>query len=288
MKQIKLFQLNRRVRKFYITTENACCQRLSNNSSPKFTDIQATTIYLYGQSLGFTTKQSVYNFAREHLRKYCEHLPTYKQFCVRINRLAPIFAELCNADLKAKPKTSKTHIADSMPVVVAIGSRSGTAKTADEVCDKGYCSSKKMWYYGVKIHVLAEERPNSIPIPREILVTKASVHDLPAGKLLLENAEDIELFADKAYIDDEWGYDLQLYGVELNTPFKERGKNQIPLDDGELAWNSMVSSKRQPIEALFSQISRLTGIQNASFVRSAKGLLSFIWARLALLAFAYW
>jgi transposase len=175
-----------------------------------------------------------------------------------------------------------------MPVVVAVGSRSGTAKTAEELCERGYCPSKKMWYYGVKIHILAEERLNSVPIPREILITKASEHDLPAGKRLLENAEDIDVFADKAYIDDDWGYDLQLQFAELNTPFKERGKNQIPLDDGERAWNAFVSSRRQPIEVLFSIISRVTGLQKASFVRSEKGLLSFIWARLALLAISYW
>jgi hypothetical protein len=77
MKKIKLFQLNRRVRKFYFTTEIACCQRLSNNSEPKFTDIQAAVIYLYGLMLGFLTKQSIYNFAKEHLLHYCERLPPY-------------------------------------------------------------------------------------------------------------------------------------------------------------------------------------------------------------------
>ena len=171
MKHIKLFALNRRVRKFYFTTEPACCQRSSNNSEPKFTDIQATVIYLYSINLGFQTKQSVYNFAKQHLLRYCENLPSYKQFCLRINKLTPFFAELCNAELKAKPKTSKTHLADSMPVVVAKGSRSERAEAASELCDKGWCASKKMWYYGVKIHILAEERGHSVPIPREILVT---------------------------------------------------------------------------------------------------------------------
>jgi len=88
MKKIKLYQLNRRVCKFYFTTEPACCQRFSNNSEPKFTDIQAAVIYLYGINLGFQTKQSIYNFANEHLLKYSEHLPTYKQFCLRVNKLA--------------------------------------------------------------------------------------------------------------------------------------------------------------------------------------------------------
>ena len=288
MKRIKLFALNSRVRKFYLTTEPACCQRLSNNSEPKFTDIQATVIYLYGINLGFTKKIDVYNFAEEHLKKYCEHLPSYKQFCVRVNKLAPVFAELCNLELTRKIKTSKTHLLDSAPIIVAKGSRSGRAKTAPELCDKGYCASQKMWYYGAKIHILAEERLHTVPVPRKILVTKASEHDLNTGKIMLENAEDTEVFGDKAYIDDDWGYDLQLQWVQLNTPFKERSKNQVPLDDGERAWNAMVSSHRQQIESLFSQISRLTDIQCASFVRSDQALLAFIWAKLACLAFLYW
>jgi len=151
-----------------------------------------------------------------------------------------------------------------------------------------------MWYYGVKIHILAEERPHTVPIPRKILLTKASEHDLNAGKIIFENACDIEVYGDKAYIDDEWGYDLQLQYVDLNTPFKERSKNQIPrltvgqYDDGERAWNAMVASKRQLIGALFSQISRVTGIQNAGFVRSLEGLLAFIWAKLAIMAICSW
>jgi hypothetical protein len=145
-----------------------------------------------------------------------------------------------------------------------------------------------MWYYGVKIHILAEERCNTIPIPRQILITKASEHDLNAGKILLENAGDIEVFGDKAYIDEVWASDLQLQYVDINTPFKEPSKNQLPLDDGELAWNAMLSSKRQLIESLFSQISRVTNIQNANFIRSLDALFAFIWAKLAVMAISYW
>jgi len=288
MKHIKLFALNRRVRKFYFTTEIACCQRLSNNSEPKFTDIEAVVIYQYGINLGFRTKQSVYNFAKVHLLRYCKHLPSYKQFCLRVNKLAPFFEAFTNAELKAKIKTSNTNLLDSAPIVVAKGSRSSRAKTASELCDKGYCASQKMWYYGVKLHILAEEREHTTPVPRKILLTKASEHDLNAGKILLKNAENMEVFADKAYIDSNWGYGLQLNYVELNTPFKEPSKNQLPLDDGECAWNAMVSSRRQQIETLFSLISRVTDIQDAHFVRSNNGFLSFIWARLSILAIYYW
>ena len=114
-------------------------------------------------NLGFQTKLSVCNFAKQYLKKYCEHFSIYKQFCLRINKLAPFFSELCNAELKAKPKTSKTHLLDSAPVIAAKRSHSSKAETAFGLRYKGYCPSKRMWYYGVKIHVLAEERLHSTP-----------------------------------------------------------------------------------------------------------------------------
>jgi hypothetical protein len=288
MKTIKLFQLDRLVRRFYYTTEPACCQRSSNNSEPKFTDIQAITLYQYGLNRGFKKKLDIYNFSKQHLLRYCKHLPTYKQFCVRVNKLAPAFELLTNFALQAKAKTTKTHLLDSAPIVVAKGSRDTRAKTASELCAKGYCASQKTWYYGVKLHVLAEERPNTLPVPRHIMLTKASEADVNAGRVMLDFAEDIEVFGDKGYVDHQRGYDLQLQWVRLHTPFKERSKNQLPLDDGERAWNAMISSRRQQIDTLFSQISALTDLQDAHIARSANGLMAFIWARLALLAIFYW
>jgi hypothetical protein len=207
---------------------------------------------------------------------------------VRINKLAPVFEMLTNAELQAKHKISKVHLLDSAPIVVAKGRRDTQAVTAHELCNKGYCASQKMWYYGVKIHVLAEERPNTLPIPRQIILTEASASDINTAKNMLENLEDIEVIADKAYIDKQWGYDLQLRYVELLTQFKQPSKNQLPLDDGECAWNAMLSSRRQQIESMFSQSSALTDLQDAHIARSKDGLLSFIWARLALLAIFYW
>ena len=45
---------------------------------------------------------------------------------------------------------------DSIPIVVAGGRRSGRAKAVNELCNKGYCASKDMWYNGVKLHIFAQ------------------------------------------------------------------------------------------------------------------------------------
>ena len=69
---------------------------------------------------------------------------------------------------------------DSFPIIMANAKRSTKAKVANEFANKGYCSSKGIYYYGVKVHILAFKRTNTLPLPDYIGVTPASDHDLSA------------------------------------------------------------------------------------------------------------
>jgi len=42
---------------------------------------------------------------------------------------------------------------------------------AKKLTDKGYCSTKGLYYYGVKLQALAYRRENKIPFPEEIQIT---------------------------------------------------------------------------------------------------------------------
>jgi hypothetical protein len=55
------------------------------------------------------------------------------------------------------------------------GKRKG--KVATDLTDKGYCSTKNLYCYWVKLHALAFRRNNEIPFPEEILIVPASVND---------------------------------------------------------------------------------------------------------------
>jgi len=94
-----------------------------------------------------------------------------------------------------------SHIMDSMPIVVASSKRSGSAKAASGLCSKGYCSSKNMYYYGIKLHILGEKQYKALPSPRMMEITSASTNDLTHAKSMLSQAWNIEIFADKIYLD---------------------------------------------------------------------------------------
>ena len=70
-----------------------------------------------------------------------------------------------------------------MPIIMAKAQRSGNAKVAPELANKGYNATKKTYYYGVKLHILGIRQP-ALPLPDYIGVTAASEADINVLKEL--------------------------------------------------------------------------------------------------------
>lgn len=87
------------------------------------------------------------------------------------------------------------------------------------------------------------------------------------------------LFAEKAYSDQELKLYLQSKGVTLLTlPKKKKGDSA---QFCEPLWSKFVSGFRQPIECFFKWLNDKTEYQNASRVRSKNGLLVHCFGKLA-------
>lgn len=290
-KNLQLIELYCTVCHHYNSTLVAEAQRLSNNFRPEFTDEECITTYLFGIAEGKFEVRKAYDFIKEYWKDWFPTLPSYQNYNRRINQLAGSFKTLYCLLISNKAAESGiseilSHLLDSMPVMVANSKRSGSAKTASDLCDKGYCASKGLYYYGVKLHVLGQKQYQALPNVRMALVTPASENDITVAKQWLADVHDIEIYADKAYASEPWAKKLAERGVTLFTPVKLK-KGQEYLDSWDKLLSSAVSSTRQAIESFFNWIQSKTQIQSASRVRSTNGLIAFIFARLASLAFFY-
>jgi hypothetical protein len=175
-----------------------------------------------------------------------------------------------------------THLMDSMPIIVAKQSRSSRAKVAPELCNKGYCDSKKMWVYGVRLHTLGQSQHKTLPLRKLMQIAPASHHDRKVGEEMLSDVLGIDVFADKAYINAQWEADIKRSNqLNLLSPIKLQ-KGQTYLASADSLFSTAVSKVRQPIESFFNWLQELTNIQFASKVRSTNGLISFIFSRIAL------
>ncbi len=260
-------------------------QRLSNNWRPNFTDQELITIYLFGHFQGHFNQKRIYNYISRHFGDWFPDLPSYQAFNRRVNELgAPL--KMMVFELMAKFAQENEFFAeqdcviDSMPVMLAVRSRSVQAKVAFDYANCGYCASKDIYYHGVKIHILARKQYKSLPLPEILTIARASEHDLPVMQGFEGKTAGI-LFADKAYQDRITEQDWAAQGVLLCTPDKKRKNTEVYEVGKSGLWSRFVSSMRQPIESLFNWIIEKTDIQNGSKIRSGEGLLVHCYGKLA-------
>jgi hypothetical protein len=158
-----------------------------------------------------------------------------------------------------------------LPIITCSGKRK--ASVAKELTDKGYCSTKNMYYYGLKLHALAYHRPEHLPFPESIVLTPASENDLNAYKQNWNNIDNRNFYGDKIYNDAEFFKNTRKNNNSIMlTPIKEVKGMPENLKQRDNAYNDLfstaVSRIRQPIKSLFNWLIEKTDIQRASKVRS--------------------
>lgn len=240
-------------------------------------------MYVFGHLQGHTSQRRIYDYFARHWQAWFPALPTYQAFNHRLHQLLVAFELLIDNSLLAASKgenlAAADRLIDSLPVMLAVGTRANRARVARQVADVGFCATRQIHYCGVKLHVLAARRRSRLPLPERLFLSPASQHDLAALREFNPQLADCGLFGDKAYADTNTKATLQERRVYLVTPYK-RKRNEDETAVPKL-FNRFVASMRQPIESLFGWLIQRTDLQNASRVRSAQGLLVHCYGKLA-------
>ena len=260
--------------------------RHSNYADLSFTDEEVLAIYLFGVIDGRRSIKEIYNYTDRHLRSFFPKLPKYKAYNARLNKLSDVFIpliEVIQQHMSCELPGEIINVTDAMPIIMAQRGRRFHAKVAPDIAtNNGYCATKKLHYYGVKLHVVGIRRKGALPLPHQIGLTDAGIHDRKAYDII-EQEIYYDNFADKAYqVEDK----PVMYSDQYNlyTPPKKK-KGQILKDATDALLGKAISSVRQPIESLFNWINEKTGIQIASKVRSYEGLIVHVFGKLAAACF---
>lgn len=284
---LKLIKLYQYVCDKYESELQYLCQRFTNNNKPDFTDQEVLTIYLFciHEEQRFKIKQ-IHKFAMNYLLDWFPKLTSYVAFNNRLNRLCDAMRSLCQSVINEfiPEECSKEFLLlDSMPIITCSGTR--RAKVALEITDKSLCSTKKLWYFGLKLHALNRYNKGTLPHPESIVISKASENDLNIFKENWSLLACRTFFGDKIYRDEPFFNMLYKERVSIMyTPIRETQGKPENLKHFDRAYKDLfsnaVSSVRQPIESFFNWINEKTQIQNASKVRSTKGLLVHVFGKL--------
>lgn len=240
-------------------------------------------MYLFGHLQGFTQQRHIYDYFHNHWREWFPLLPSYQAFNYRLNHLVPAFElliEQCLASAAWQIDAPNDRLIDSVPVMLARGTRANQSQLAEELADTGFCATKQQYYRGVKLHLIAARRSRQLPLPEKIHLSEASQHDLAALRELAPRLPPgAALFADKAYFHDETETDCKAKGWFLLACYKRHRFE--PEANVPTLYNRFVSAIRQPLESLFNWLIQKTDLQNASSVRSSQGLKVHCYGKLA-------
>lgn len=272
MKALELIRLYYYLCECYDTELRWYCQRFSHNSEPgnmKITDVELLTIYFYCRvHENKHSKSDIHDYALRYLLSWFPRLPTYANFNARplggpinamdstVMALVPMILQSSQFKCNAEALSELMTLTDSLPVILCSGKRQG--RVARELSNKGYCASKGIYYYGVKLHVVARCVKDSIPLVQMAGLTPASENDLAVFKPVADQMAGQAVFADKAYADKPLNERLmELQDTFVYTPVKlvkgqsEWERNFVKAADA--LWSTAVSRIRQPIESLFNR-----------------------------------
>lgn len=266
-----------------IKEKNPLLQNFSPNQN-YFFDEEVLAVYFFGLYNKLFCNKDIHAFAKNFLLIYFPKLPDYQAFNYRLNKLTDIVGKIPEILINKVPTFTDLNelilVADSMPIVLAKKTKKKEKMFPHGFATNGYCSSKDLWYYGVKLHNVVVAQDHSLALPFFFKVYKASEHDLTAIKKYAVDFNCDIFMGDKAYISCDLKNKLNKKDTKLVTPIKLT-KNKKEYTEDEKFFNKLVSSRRQCVEIFGSWINNLTKIQNASKVRSFSGLLFFIYSRLA-------
>lgn len=137
------------------------CQRYSNKSRPLFSYEEILTIYFFvGHEQKYDLINDTHSFAKEYSRDNLPNLVSYQTFNYRLNRTADAITKLPSqllSMLKSSYYQEYTIIIDLIPTITCCGINR-TGEVAGDIVDKGYYSTKNLYYHGLNFHIVGYSR----------------------------------------------------------------------------------------------------------------------------------
>ncbi|EOO60518.1 hypothetical protein IKE_05965 [Bacillus cereus VD196] len=204
---------------------------------------------LWGFMLGYNSQRATYRAVRTIL--FFTEFPSrtrYTHLCASLTYAIKIIRFFF---VKQKTKNVTTVIVDSFPSPLCKEIRNRRAKVLGSIAEIGYNSTKKMYYYGVKISAAVTESG----VPVAYVVSSPKIHDVQLLETLVNEAPIPHILGDKGYISGSVQDKLAQKGVTMTTPLRKNMKNADKIDD------ILLGKRRKKIETVFSSLEKL-GIQD--------------------------
>ena len=212
--QVSFSRLNIICRCLYKLYAPDALKQRRNINRCKISDSSILALLIWQASLGV-----------ESQRRFCEKLVnlSHSRFNRRARMLLPLIYLIRHGLNEEVDLSGDILIIDSFPVPVCQPIRNRRAKIFRGYADIGYKATKKIYYYGFKVHAIVSDDGYLL----DYIITKASVHDAKETVELITNAhpDNRYLLGDEGYLGKNLHQRLEQMGYTLWTPYRKNMKN---------------------------------------------------------------
>ncbi|MGG3961251.1 IS982 family transposase [Geobacillus stearothermophilus] len=199
-------------------------------------------VHVLGKLLGFTSERAWHRFVIGNLfsKDLFPERSRYNRRC----RALGFAIKWMRHQLAKRGQHHAYAIVDSLPIELCHSSRMYRAKRFRGIADIGYCASKKIAFYGFKLHLQITDQA----LPMGYVVTEASCHDRTAAETVMAQLPHPYTLGDKGYVSQDLQKKLyDEYMIAFWTPVRKNQKIHQ-----SKAWKRWMKRKRKVIETVFS------------------------------------
>lgn len=214
---------------------------------PAFSDSEVMTLMLAGEYIPYPGELQFVGYIRANHHALFPNLLSQSQFNRRARSLRNLIEQMRQDWLQDFGVTAETHyLLDTKPIPVVGYKRSKKHSDFAGSAAYGYCSSRKLYYFGYKLVMITTM--NGIPIAYDLV--PANTDERKAAEAVLKKLHNATVIGDKGFIGTEWQLSIQEQtGNQLLTPRRKNQKIQHPA-----GFELLLNTIRERIEGVFHEI----------------------------------
>ncbi len=238
-----------------------------------FSDSEVLTLMLAIDFFEFTSERRFLAFIRANYLYLFTDLLDQSQFNRRARNLRYILNELRIDWAKELGVQWENHfLLDTTPVIVVGYRRDKRHSDFLGSADYGYCSARKLKYFGYKLVMLTTL--NGTPYQFE-LVPASTDERVAADEILDSLPGNAIVWSDKGFIGEEWQAEWKEDGISIYSPKRTNQHHQNPK-----AFDQLLNSVRERIEGAFAILKEGGRSVEKTLAKTIGGLCSRIIAKI--------
>lgn len=216
-------------------------------AKPRFSDSEVLTLMLSEDFIPYPGEQQFVGYIRANHGTMFPKLIDQSQFNRRSRSLRLILEALRQTWLlELGVEQESDFLLDTKPIPVVGYKRSKKRSDFAGSAAYGYCSSRKLYYFGYKLVMLTTL--DGLPVLYELV--PANTDERQAAEMLLDRINHARIVGDKGFLGQEWQAQMaEQTGNQIMTPKRANQKIQHPA-----GFETLLNHVRERIEGVFHEI----------------------------------